>query len=227
MLRIAASPRVIIRVAIFEGEPEVDAFRDVTLPIDIGLHAAVEPCFSTTITTSPGGFEYRNADWQQARLRFDVGPGLRSMGDVQELVRFFRAMRGNAFAFRFRDSTDFSSCAMTGEPSAADVLLGVGDGAQRRFALIKNYGDGESRRITRPVVETIEVSLDGAVASEWELASGGIIEFAEPPAIGVEVRAGFLFDVPVRFEEPSLRVSRTTYLAGELASVPLIEVREA
>ncbi|WP_426267866.1 DUF2460 domain-containing protein [Sphingomonas sp. LHG3443-2] len=214
-------------LTIFEGEKDVEAFRDVTFPLEVGNNATVEPCFSTTIATSPGGFEYRNVDWQQARLRFDIGPGLRSIEDLQDLLAFFRSMRGNATAFRFRDSTDYSSAGMTGRPGVSDVLLGIGNGKQLRFELVKAYGDGEVRRITRPVLGTIVVSLNGSATNAWELADGGVIELVEPPAAGVEVRAGFLFDVPVRFEEASLRISRKTYLAGELASVPLVEVREA
>lgn len=214
-------------LTIFDGEPKVQSFSDVSFPLDLGLHAAVEPCFSTTISTSPGGYEYRNADWQQARLRFDVGPGLRSIEDLQTLLGFFRSMRGNALAFRFRDSTDCSSAGMTGTPTAEDVVLAVGDGVQRRFELVKRYGQGEVRRITRPAPGSILVAVDGVIEAEWDLASGGVIEFAEPPAMGRRISAGFLFDVPVRFEEPQLRVSRKTYLAGELSSVPLLEVREA
>jgi hypothetical protein len=40
------------------------------------------------------------------------------------------------------------------------------------------------------------------------------------------LREGYLFDVPVRFAEDTLEVSRSTFLAGEAPSVPLIEVRE-
>jgi uncharacterized protein (TIGR02217 family) len=47
----------------------------------------------------------------------------------------------------------------------------------------------------------------------------------EAPAAGAVVTAGFLFDVPVRFADDRLEVSRATFLAGEIASVPLIEVR--
>jgi uncharacterized protein (TIGR02217 family) len=214
-------------LTIFKGEQDVQAFQDVMFPLELGQNAVVEPCFSTTIATAPGGFEYRNANWQQARLRFDIGPGLRSIEDIQVLLAFFRSMRGNAVAFRFRDSTDFSSSGMVNEPASGDVLLGIGDGRRQRFELVKNYGAGEVRRITRPVVDSLRISLGGASVDNWSLATDGVIEFAEPPQVGVEVRAGFLFDVPVRFEEESLRVSRKTYLAGEIASVPLIEVREA
>jgi uncharacterized protein (TIGR02217 family) len=40
------------------------------------------------------------------------------------------------------------------------------------------------------------------------------------------VRASFDFDVPVRFAEDRLLFSRATFEAGEIASVPLVEVRE-
>ncbi|NJC06931.1 uncharacterized protein (TIGR02217 family) [Sphingomonas kaistensis] len=213
-------------LTVFQGEQEVQAFRDVAFPIELGLNATVEPCFSTTIATSPGGVEYRNADWQQARLRFDVGPCLRSNDELRTLIAFFREMRGNAIAFRLRDCTDFSSSGMIGVPSATDVLLGTGDGVRRRFPLIKHYGEGEERRITRPVAESLEISVGGLPTDAWSLANKGVVELAEAPAADVEVRAGFYFDVPVRFEEPSLRISHKTHLAGELISVPLLEVRE-
>jgi uncharacterized protein (TIGR02217 family) len=41
------------------------------------------------------------------------------------------------------------------------------------------------------------------------------------------VRAGFRFDGPVRFAEDRRSLSRATFEAGEVASVPLIEIREA
>jgi uncharacterized protein (TIGR02217 family) len=41
------------------------------------------------------------------------------------------------------------------------------------------------------------------------------------------VRAGFLFDVPVRFAEDRLAVSAAGFAAGQAPSVPLIEIREA
>ena len=60
----------------------------------------------------------------------------------------------------------------------------------------------------------------------WTLGPLGRVSFDEPPAAGEEIKAGFRFDVPVRFAEDRLGVSRATFEAGEIASVPLIEVRE-
>ena len=130
--------------------------------------------------------------------------------------------------FRFRDPYDFSSSGMTGVPAASDQAIGVGDGMTAGFELVKTYGSGEQRRITRPVAGSVRVAVDGSeLVSGWTLAGNGVIEIAEAPAAGAVVTAGFLFDVPVRFAEDRLEVNRATFLAGEAPSVPLVEVREA
>jgi uncharacterized protein (TIGR02217 family) len=88
--------------------------------------------------------------------------------------------------------------------------------------------DAELRRITRPEAGTLLVSLGGVpVTSGWTLLAGGILSFTTPPAAAVAVRAGFRFDVPVRFADDSLSVDSQTWLAGDAPDVPLIEVREA
>ena len=82
------------------------------------------------------------------------------------------------------------------------------------------------RRITRPHAASILVSLGGVANTAWTLAEGGVIRFAAPPGAGKAVRAGFSFDVPVRFAEDKLEVSGAVFAAGEAPSVPVIEVRE-
>lgn len=58
------------------------------------------------------------------------------------------------------------------------------------------------------------------------LADGGAVEFDEAPGVGAVVTAGFRFDVPVRFAEDRLELSLTAFRAGEVPSIPLVEVRE-
>jgi uncharacterized protein (TIGR02217 family) len=211
------------------GEAAVDAFDDVSFPLSMGREAVVSPGFSTAVVTTASGHEQRNADWASARMRFDVGPGVRSEADVAALIAFFRARRGAAKGFRFRDPTDFSSKAMTGTPGALDLLLGVGDGVRTGFDLFKVYGvgaDAEVRPIKRPVAASVLVAVGGvAVATGWSLVGGRVV-FAVAPSAGADVRAGFLFDVPVRFAEDVLEVSVATWRAGEVVSVGLVEVRE-
>jgi uncharacterized protein (TIGR02217 family) len=215
-------------LTVFGEEQAVTPFDDVLFPIEIGAQASVAPTFSTNIVTSASGYEARNANWSQARLRFDAGPGVRGDAELETLLSFFRARRGPAVAFRFRDPYDNSSNGMTGDPSATDQPIGTGDGLTDTFALTKIYGSGEQRRITRPVAGTVRVAVDGVeLVTGWVIGDKGVIEFTPPPAAGAPITAGYLFDTPVRFSEDRLEINRATFLAGEAPSVPLVEVREA
>ncbi len=215
-------------LTLFGKDQDVTPFEEVDFPIAIGAEASASPGFSTNVVTSASGHETRNANWQQARLRFDAGPGVRGDAELGLLIAFFRARRGAAVGFRFRDPFDNSSKVMTGAPTAFDQLLGVGDAVQTRFELRKTYAQGEVRRITRPVAGSVRVSVGGvAQAAGWTLGALGEVQFATPPATGAAVRAGYLFDTPVRFAEDRLDINRASFLAGEAPSVPLIEIREA
>lgn len=213
-------------LTIFGEQHDMDEFADLSFPIAIGQDASVSPGFSTNVVTSASGHEYRNANWSEARLRFDAGPGVRGERELATLIDFFRARRGRAVGFRFRDPFDFSTADQGADVSATDQPLGLGDGQQTQFALHKTYGDAR-RRITRPVAGTIRVAVDGNErVSGWTLAAGGMIKFAVAPADGARISAGFLFDVPVRFAEDRIDINRVSFAAGEAPTIPLIEVRE-
>jgi uncharacterized protein (TIGR02217 family) len=214
-------------LTLFGKEQAVAPFDDVSFPIEIGQEASVAPSFSTNIVTSASGYESRNANWAQARLRFDAGLGVRGDAELETLLAFFRARRGPAVGFRFRDPYDHSSNGMTGPPTPGDQVIGTGDAESDRVALVKRYGESESRRITRPVPGSVRIAVNGSeLTSGWTLQEKGVIEFTVPPATGAAITAGFLFDVPVRFAQDRLDVNRATFLAGEAPSVPLVEVRE-
>ena len=211
------------------------AFDDVSYPLALGLDAKVAPEFSTAITITASGFERRTSVWGNALLRFDVGPGVRSEADMGELIAFFRARRGAARGFRLTDPSDWSSNGMSGTPTATDQAIGTGDGVTASFPLIKSYGAAgasgdavQTRRITRPQAGSVVVSLNGvATSTGWTLNAGGVITFTTAPATGVVVSAGFLFDVPVRFEQDKLDIACTAFNASDVPSIPLVEIREA
>ena len=214
-------------LTLFGKDDDVTPFEDLNFPIAIGAEASASPGFSTNVVTSASGHETRNVNWQQARLRFDAGPGVRGDEELGTLIAFFRARRGAAVGFRFRDAFDHSSSNMTGVPVATDQSIGGGDGIRTSFKLVKHYGEGEERRITRPVAGSVRVSVSGnEQVSGWTIGALGVVQFAIPPAAGAPVRAGFLFDTPVRFAEDRLDINRASFLAGEAPSVPLIEIRE-
>ena len=216
-------------------EDEMASFHDVRFPLELGFGAAGGPAFSTQVVVTGSGAEQRNAEWSDARLEYDAGLGIRSEDDLKRLVAFFRARRGQAHGFRFLDPLDNSSAVGSSDPTPFDQLLATGDGGTTRFALIKAYGEAalpdeppQVRRITRPWPETMTVAVGGvAQPGGWQLAAGSTIDFDQAPPVGAAVTAGFRFDVPVRFATDRIEVSIAGWRAGELPSVPLIEIREA
>ena len=208
----------------FDEEKAVQAFDDVAFPLALGREAEVSPGWSTAIVASAGGHEKRNAEWAEARTRYDVGPGVRSEADIAELLAFFRARMGSARGFRLRDPLDASSG--NGAPSATDQVIGIGDGHHAVFPLVKHYGE-QARRITRPVPGSVRVAIDGVETQGFSIEAKGEVVLDDAPVEGALVTAGYLFDVPVRFAEDRLTVNRATYRAGAAPSVPLIELREA
>jgi uncharacterized protein (TIGR02217 family) len=210
-------------------EQFMDPFDNIPYPFALGRSASVAPEFSTSIAVTASGHERRNSLWSDARLHFDVGPGIRSESELSDLIAFFRARRGPARGFRITDPFDNSSHGMTGTPTMLDQLIGIGDGLRADFQLVKSYGGTEPqiRPITRPRAETVIVSVGGAGSTAWTLTEKGVLRFLAAPPAGAEVRAGFRFDVPVRFAEDRLDVSAVNFAAGEAPSVPLIEIRES
>lgn len=212
------------------GKSDMQSFDDVLYPFALGRSSAVAPEFSTSISVTASGHERRNALWSNARMHFDVGPGIRSETELAELIAFFRARHGPARGFRISDPFDHSSAGMTGVPTALDQLLGTGDGVRADFQLMKSYGPGpeqQVRPITRPRGDSLLVSVGGVQTGDWTLGPLGVISLGSAPAEGAEVRAGFLFDVPVRFAEDRIDIAGINFAAGEAPSIPLIELREA
>ena len=206
------------------------AFHEVQFPVNIGRGARGGPKRKTQVVTLASGDEERNASWANSRRRYDVSYGLRRADDLAAVVAFFEARNGMLYGFRFKDWSDYKSCLPSGTPTSADQHLGNGTGTRTEWQLRKRYTSslwGVYRDVTKPVAGTVLVEVDGApLASGWTVdATTGILTFASPPASGATIRAGFEFDVPVRFDTDSLDVTLDFERLGTITSIPLIEVR--
>jgi uncharacterized protein (TIGR02217 family) len=206
------------------------AFHDIRFPTSLSFGALGGPERRTEIVTLANGFEERNSPWSQSRRRYDAGLGLRSLDDLHEVLSFFEARMGQLHAFRWKDWADFQSGKPSATPSPTDQRLGTGDGATRAFQLRKGYASGGVtawRTITKPLAGTVRIAVAGEERTTgWTLdASTGLLSFAAAPAAGAPVTAGFEFDVPVRFDTDAIRVQVSTFQAGEVPSIPVIEVR--
>ncbi|MDF2097318.1 DUF2460 domain-containing protein [Aquibaculum arenosum] len=214
----------------------MSSFDDVAFPHPLSRRSAGGPEFRTAIVETASGREYRNQEWAAARLRFDAARGLRSVAERDALLAFFYARRGRARSFPLRDFSDHSSAPSgpgggTGTPDPGDQSLGEGDGQTTAFQLLKWYGEGAgayARTILLPVTASVRVALDGVEqASGWSVSRpGGVVTFETPPANGVLVSAGFLFEVPVRFDADRIEMQWISPAAQELGEVPLVEVRD-
>lgn len=203
------------------------AFHEVSLPARLAFGSTGGVERRTEITTLASGFERRSTPWAMGRRRYLIGANLRSLTDMAELTAFFEARRGRLYGFRFRDFADYASCAPGGTPAATDQRLGVGDGTRTAFQLVKRYGDLD-RPIAKPVAGSVTVKVGASVLAGSAFAvdaATGVVTLGVAPSAGVEVRAGFLFDTPVRFDSDRLEVTLDSFDAGRMAAVPLIEIR--
>jgi uncharacterized protein (TIGR02217 family) len=207
------------------------AFHATRFPLDIALGARGGPERATDIVTLASGREERNSRWAQSRRRYNAGYGVKSRADMQAVLAFFEERRGRFHSFLWRDGLDHSSNGGDGVPGPADQAIGTGDGVRTTFQLVKRYGasfDPYLRPITKPVAGTVRVAVSGSeVMSGFAVDTlAGTVTFAVPPASGAAVSAGFLFDVPVRFDIDQLDIELTTFDAADAPSIPLLEVRE-
>lgn len=213
-----------------DQEEGMSGFHEVRFPDRIAYGSMGGPQFATRVVETASGHEQRNMEWSEARAEYDVGSGLAGEEDLALLLAFFRARKGRAYGFRFKDWSDFRSSMDNRAVTPLDQHLGVGDGAVKSFQIVKTYASGPAshrRVIAKPVAGTVRIALDGVEQTGgWTVdLTAGIVTFDQAPATGIVVTAGFEFDVPVRFREDSLRLSLETFAAGEAPSVGLVEIR--
>jgi uncharacterized protein (TIGR02217 family) len=202
-------------------------FHDVSFPLPVAFHSTGGPVRKTEIVSLGSGHEERNAVWAGSRRRFDVGSGVRTLDDLHAVIAFFEARAGRLYGFRFRDFADFKSCAPGIASSPLDQAIGAGNGVITQFQLAKTYASGAGswmRQIKKPVTGTVRVAVAGSeVMSGFSVnAATGMVTFASAPTGAIT--AGFEFDCPVRFDSDALSINLASFQAGEVPSIPLIEV---
>jgi uncharacterized protein (TIGR02217 family) len=206
------------------------AFHEVRFPDNISRGARGGPERRTQVVELASGDEERNASWANSRRRYDVAYGIRRADDLASVVAFFEARNGRLYGFRYKDWADYKSNLPSQAITATDQQIGTGTGSLQTFQLAKRYTSGAQtwvRTIAKPVAGTVRVAL-GMVEqlSGWTVdTTTGVVTFTTAPAGGVVIRAGFEFDVPVRFDSDSLDVTLDFERLGSITSIPLLEIR--
>ncbi len=197
------------------------SFHEVRFPTDISFGSSGGPEYSTDVVVLSSGFESRNANWQTSRARYNIAHGVKNESQLAALIAFFRARKGKAYGFRFKDWSDFKGVAQN---------IGIGNASQTSFQIVKNYNSGSSsyiRKINKIVSGSVNVYLNSVLQTSGYSVNNntGVITFTAAPASGVSITADYDFDVPVRFDTDSLSSSIDTYGVYSFADVPLVEIR--
>ena len=210
------------------------SFHEILFPLDIALKSAGGPERKTEIVALGSGREERNARWAHSRRRYDAGYGVKSLDALSQVVAFFEERRGRLHGFRWRDRLDHSSAAPGASVTPLDQVLGSGDGARTTFQLLKLYGSAHApyqRPIAKPVAGSMRVAVGSIEQSEGTAftcdTTTGVVSFlpGHVPGAGVLVCAGFMFDVPVRFDTDYLEVDLSAFAAGSVPRIPLVEIK--
>ncbi len=122
--------------------------------------------FRTNVIEADSGAEVRPTPWGsgQSRVQFEVSKAVSSRADIAEILSMFRAVRGAAAGWRFKDLTDWTTSqqhsTLPGLSTPVDRSFmdpPFTDGVNRVFQLQKVYYDSGNgnvahiRKITRPI----------------------------------------------------------------------------
>lgn len=214
------------------------AFDEVQFPTSISKGSRGGPGFRHSVLTLDSGALSPISRWPNARRKYDVRYGLRTIEDLTTVYEFYLGRDGVSRGFRFQDPLDYTTASdHRGAVDDEDVTIGSGDGSTTQFQLKKTYTSGArtvTRTIEKPQSGTVVVALDGSAQTEGVDftvdTSTGLITFTTAPTGGGSpqtITAGFKFDVPVMFSEEIddvLEISLDEYEAGAIPSIPLVEM---
>ncbi len=194
-------------------------FHEARFPPDISYGAVGGPMFSTGVVTSMSGGEQRAQNWAQSRIKYDVSHGVKTKAQLDALIAFFRARKGKAYGFRFKDWADYVA---TSQPCVALDPL--------HFQLAKTYADeagyADIRTIKKPVVGTVKVYIGDVLVNEGFTIdyTKGIVEFVNDKT-GQDITASFEFDVPMRFDSDEMSVSMDSLSIYSWGNINVIEIK--
>jgi uncharacterized protein (TIGR02217 family) len=197
----------------------MESFSEDRFPTDISYGISGGPSFKTDIVTTSSGYEYRNICHIHPRYKYHLASAIKTEEQLLKVVSFFKAMRGKAIGFRFKDWSDYK---------VTNQEIAVADGEQSIFQLYKIYTSGsvETRRdTTKPVSGTISVFINNKSCEHYEVNyKTGELIFKEPPQAGAVIKVSFEFDVPVRFDNDTILTTIQNYGVQLVEDIALIEV---
>lgn len=218
-------------------------FHEIVFPL------SVDRCLSshewlTNIIELGDQSEQRIPIGQDGRRKFNAAFGVRSLADLQTLLKFHALRHGETYGFKVRDLVDYTVTRGT-----EGTLQHTYNSSTKSFQLQKVYTDSAAtwiREIYKPEQGSIKVYKNGSLQTETTHYSinyaTGIITFVTAPAAGNVIEWEGRFHVPVRFaikEIPAAEMYATLKEAtdgsnqwlvsggsADLPEIPMIEIKD-
>ena len=201
-------------------------------PPDISNGSVGGPMFLTYVQTVQSGHEQRIAAWPYGRHFYEVNYGIKKPEQGFALLKFFHAMRGRTYGFRYLDPFDHKSCDIFDTPASNDqVLLASAVGGETSVQMIKTYneaGQTTIRPITKPISGHTLLEINSTLRTEGvhysvNYSTGEITLFTSLSP-GDTVQGGFQFHVPCRFDVDRIPMTFTGPLISS-TRVTVMEIR--
>lgn len=186
-------------------------------PDQISLGSTGGPGFKTFIFEGGNALDHGAVtQWDISRGKWDISKALQDLDDMDDVREFFYAARGKARTFRFKDWHDYT---------LDNEQIGVGDGADTTFQLIKTYGTTNPyiRTIYKPVTGTVVVRVNGVIATQSVNVETGLVTMTSAPILASLITATCEFDCVCRFDTDELQLSLEVHDMAS-TSIPLVEV---
>lgn len=177
------------------------AFIETRLSDRVSLGFKAKPYYNTLVVQMDNGKEARNAQWTRAKREYTASftNWTRAMFDL--LLDCFHAVEGSAYAFRFKDWTDYI---------VENGAHGLAPAGSTPLQLVKVYTFGaktKTRTIKKPVAGTLTVFENGTPKAGTLDTTTGLFTPTLAWTGGATITASFEFDVPVRFTSDDMPAS--------------------
>jgi len=202
-------------------------------PTEISNGSTGGPTFLTFVQSAQSGYEQRIQAWPYGRHYYEVQYGVKTPAQGYALLKFFHAMKGKTYGFRYKDPFDWKSTEdMDQTVSNLDItLITSAVGGETTQQIFKQYNEGgqvTTRAIKKPISGTVVLAINGSPKVETTDYTidytTGIITFNSALTEADTVTCGFHFHVPCRFDNDRLPMSLTGPLISN-TNISVIEIR--
>ncbi|UIS25215.1 protein of unknown function DUF2460 [Erythrobacter phage vB_EliS-L02] len=206
---------------------DIAQFHEVRFPEDISYGSSGGPGFKTNVFELASGHEQRNIEWSLAKAMYDVSYGIKEREQMEQVLDFFYARRGQAYGFRFKDWMDFQI------PRQAIGTMG-NDLNTSTLQVYKRYEPLTAYAYDRPILKivtgTVSLWRNGTLLSAADTAARlnlntGVITNKSNDDDGAAFEIECQFDVPVRFATDEIKIAHDDWELMSWPSIPLSELK--